>query len=101
MPLTASNTAVWTMAATRVTTNGLVPPTSAARNSVWFQSTTSSAYALEPAAIATASARQNVLMTLIASLFSTAWPRLVRDSTGHHARVPPDARETPGGVVLN
>src|SRR6266853_5602335 len=43
MPFTASNTAAWTIAATRLMTSGEVPPTSPARKSIWFQLVISSA----------------------------------------------------------
>src|SRR6185295_12198388 len=65
MPLTASNTAAWTMADMRVITSGLVPATSPARNVIWFQSTTTSAYAAEPAGVTKTSTKHSILMNFI------------------------------------
>src|SRR5262245_45676294 len=45
MPLTASKTAAWTMAATRVVTSGDVPVVRAVLDMIWFQSVMTSARA--------------------------------------------------------
>jgi hypothetical protein len=96
MPLTASNTAAWTMAATRLITTGFVPATSPTRNIVWFQSTTLSAYAGEPINVTMTSARHPRRHTAVAVLSSAPPLRILtivspsspteaanRDENGH------------------
>src|SRR5882762_4370980 len=58
IPLTASKTEAWTMAATRVVTSGEVPDTVTARSMCWFQSVMSSARSVD--------ATQKKITTLIA-----------------------------------
>src|SRR3979490_245228 len=72
MPFTASKTAACTMAATRVVTGGVGPPTSAARSIVWFQSVISSAHAVPAARPTTTNASKYLYVVLIASLLCEA-----------------------------
>src|SRR5882762_5802769 len=65
MPLTASKTAAWTMAAGRVVFTAEVPAISVARNSISFQFRTSSAHngvTMDAATMGTSSAVRNFFM---------------------------------------
>src|SRR5580765_1474187 len=68
MPFTASKTAACTMAATREVTGGDVPPTSAARSIVWFQSVISSAPAVPAVRATTNNTGTHLYIVLIAYL---------------------------------